>query len=210
MTRILIYGTELISLICAHSILDNLEEVEIHLIDSKAEVGLLEEGPGIIPVDIWPILPEGWYGELGSQQPSTNSTAVRRSWLEKSCATRLAERGAILHLRSITEKIGKSTIKFEGGGPQSGSSLTFDIIINQIKPPHNSPIWKGGTHSSGIVSSSISGKRSDGLIEEWWNGETPTRSDWLQRMEWKGPDPRNSLTNDIETGRRLARKAISL
>jgi len=210
MIRILIYGTELTSLICAHSILDILEDVEIHLIDSKAEVGLLEEGPGIIPIDSWPVLPEEWCGKLGSQQPSTNSTAVRRSWFEKSCATRLAERGAIFHLRTTTEKIGKSTIKFEGAGPQVGSSLTFDIIINQIKPPHNSPIWKGGTHSSGLISSSISGKRSDGLIEEWWDGETPIRSDWLQLMEWKGPDPRNSLRNDIETGRRLASKAISL
>jgi len=210
MIRILIYGTELTSLICAHSILDILEDVEIHLIDSKAEVGLLEEGPGIIPIDSWPVLPEEWCGKLGSQQPSTNSTAVRRSWFEKSCATRLAERGAIFHLRTTTEKIGKSTIKFEGAGPQVGSSLTFDIIINQIKPPHNSPIWKGGTHSSGLISSSISGKRSDGLIEEWWDGETPIRSDWLQLMEWKGPDPRNSLRNDIETGRRLASKVISL
>ncbi len=72
MTRILIHGTELISLICAHSILDSIEGAEIHLVDSKAEVGLLEEGPGLISTNNLPILPNEWIGSLKSQQPKKN------------------------------------------------------------------------------------------------------------------------------------------
>ena len=209
MTRILIYGTELISLICAHSLLDSILGAEIHLVDSKAEVGLLEEGPGLITKNKLPILPNQWMSSLKSQQPTTESTAVRRSWFEKACATKLASRGVIFHLRTKTNKINKSTIKFEGAGHLSGKSIGFDIIIDQITPPSTSINWSGGTHSSPTLTSSISGVRPDGLVEEWWKDTTPNRTDWLQRMEWKGVDPRTSIIDDIETGKRLARKAIS-
>ncbi|HJO42569.1 MAG TPA: hypothetical protein QF508_04090 [Candidatus Thalassarchaeaceae archaeon] len=210
MTRILIHGTELISLICAHSLLDSIKNVEIHLVDSKAEVGLLEEGPGLISANNLPILPNEWIGSLKSQQPRDESTAIRRSWFEKACATKLASRGVFFHLRSKTNKINKSTIKFEGAGLLSGKSLEFDIIINQITPPSNSINWSGGTHSSSTITSPISGIRPDGLVEEWWGGVPPNRTDWLQRMEWKGVNPRTSIIDDIETGKRLARNAISL
>ena len=58
MKKIALLGGNLLSLSMAHSILDYTDSVEIHIIEEKAEIGLMGEYPGIIKQ--WPIFPKHW------------------------------------------------------------------------------------------------------------------------------------------------------
>jgi len=207
---IAIVGIELSQLVCAHTIFDRKPNAELHLISERAEAGLIGELPGLVSQPLSNNIPSEWLGDLGSQNPSTSNTAVRRSWLEKALATKLVERGANLHLRTTINqnktKLGETAITFAGAGHSSGSTLLSDKVIT--KPENTSSIhWRGGVHNGELIGSNHEGHRPDGLVEIWWPAEQqPPLSEgkWLQLMDWTGEDPSLSLEQEVELGRSLA------
>jgi len=207
--RIAIIGTNLSNLICAHTILDKHPDVELHLIDERAETGLMGEGPGLLTGDLEDLLPKDWHHHLGSQQPNHESTALRRSWFEKSIASKLSDRGAVMHLRTHTtiDYDGQSIrLGFTGAGPTSEEELVVDHLLSPTLEI-GSITWFGGVHNGDLIDSSYEGSRSDGLVEIWWQAEENNQHDgrkWLQLMEWKGADPRTALFDAISRGRALA------
>ena len=207
--RVAIIGTNLSNLICAHTILDERPDVELHLIDERAETGLMGEGPGLLTGHFEDLFPKDWHHHLGSQQPNHESTALRRSWLEKSIGSKLSERGAILHLRTrttIEADAEKTRLYLSGAGISSEQELVVDHLLSSI-PQIESNAWFGGVHNGEMTDSSHEGSRSDGLVEVWWRGEENRQHEgrkWLQVMEWKGADPRTALFDAISRGRALA------
>lgn len=207
--RVAIIGTNLSNLICAHTILDECPDVELHLIDERAETGLMGEGPGLLTGHFEDLFPKDWHHHLGSQQPNHESTALRRSWLEKSIGSKLSERGAVLHLRThttIEADAEKTRLYLSGAGISSEQELVVDHLLSSI-PQIESNAWFGGVHNGEMTDSSHEGSRSDGLVEVWWQGEENRQHEgrkWLQVMEWKGADPRTALFDAISRGRALA------
>ena len=185
--RIAIIGTNLSNLICAHTILDERPDVELHLIDERAETGLMGEGPGLLTGGLEDLLPKDWHHHLGSQQPNHESTALRRSWFEKSIASKLSDRGAVMHLRTHTtiDYDGNSIrLVFTGAGPTSEGELVVDHLLSPT-PEIDSIAWFGGVHNGDLIDSSYEGSRSDGLVEIWWQEEENNQYEgrkWLQLM----------------------------
>lgn len=91
MTRLVILGDNLASLCGANHALDMNPEMEIQIITERAEIGLVEEIPGLL--SSWPPCPTHWISEMGSQTPEPTSKAVRGSWLQKAMGIQLAKRG---------------------------------------------------------------------------------------------------------------------
>ena len=207
MKRIGITGTNLEDLVCAHQILDNDPKTTVYLIDPRAEAGLDEEGPGLIQANSWPPLPKSWLGQLGSQEPTINSTAVRRSWFEKALATKLSERGGIFLMRTIIleEKKdgGKTIIKLGGAGPSKDEEITLDNLIKSEKQDENI-LWSGGVYSDKTSNEEIIGSRPDGLTEIWWEGENTHKNNPLELMKWRGKNPSTSIKDTIILGISMA------
>tara|TARA_Y100001970_G_scaffold58318_1_gene73995 strand:+ start:1030 stop:1662 length:633 start_codon:yes stop_codon:yes gene_type:complete len=203
MKTIAIIGTNLENLICAHQILDNNRGAKVYLIDAKAEAGLDEEGPGLIEANTWPPLPRSWIGKLGSQEPTTESTAVRRSWFEKALATKLSERGGIFLMRTTIseETVEGNTIKIKlgGAGPLTDKQLILDHLI-KFEEADKHPIWSGGVYSMTSSEEEIQGIRPDRLVEMWWKGENTHRKNPLEVMKWKGENPTTSIVDTIRVG----------
>lgn len=207
--RVAIIGTELSNLICAHTLLDHHPEMELHLIEERPETGLMGEGPGLLNGHFEELFSREWHHHLGSQQPNPESSALRRSWLEKSIASKLSERGAVIHLRThptIDSEGEKTSLFLTGAGLTSERELVVDHLLSTT-PETESNTWFGGVHNGNLKASSYEGSRSDGLVEVWWSEEENNQYEgrkWLQLMEWKGADPRTALVDAISRGRALA------
>ena len=207
--RVAIIGTELSNLICAHTLLDQHPEMELHLIEERPETGLMGEGPGLLNGHFEELFSREWHHHLGSQQPNPESSALRRSWLEKSIASKLSERGAVIHLRThptIDSEGGKTSLFLTGAGLTSERELVVDHLLSTT-PETESNTWFGGVHNGNLKASSYEGSRSDGLVEVWWSEEENNQYEgrkWLQIMEWRGADPRTALVDAISRGRALA------
>lgn len=207
--NIIIINSSLTSLICAHHILDNLPKAKLHLLTEEAEIGLLNEAPGLLNSRIDELIPEGWIHNLRNQQPSEDSTAVRRSWLERGIASKLAERGATIHLRTTHQRESKEYEEFihlTGAGAQSGSTIKVDQYL-KLEQNGNQQIWKGGVHNGGLSGSEFEGCRPDGTIEIWWleeDEEPQIDGSWLQLTEWRGSDPQRALEIAFHDGIDLA------
>ncbi len=207
--RIIILGTDLSALVCGHNLLDVDPQTNLHLLTEHAEAGLMEEGPGILTTPLETMIPEDWIHDLRNQQPSSESTAVRRSWLERAMASRLAERGAVFHLRtrSIREgNNGNQILKLEGAGFGTGSTIEADHILVS-NSQESSQLWKGCVHLGEPKGTSFEGCRPDGTVEIWWRrggAEPLCQGSWLQEMEWVGEDPRKALESAIQVGKALA------
>ncbi len=207
--RIVITSTSLPALICGHDILDNNPHFELHLITEGAEVGLLNEGPGILSSPFDQLIPQEWIHNLRNQHPSEHSSAVRRSWLERAMASKLAERGATLHLRtnySVIEDSTRRTLQLSGAGVGTGTRLEADHILDfpEVK---TRLIWMGGVHMGEPNNREFEGCRPDGSVEVWWRkgeDEPLCYGSWVQSMEWIGEDPREAIVMEIEEGRSLA------
>ncbi len=201
MSTVIILGGNLTALSCAHSILDSCPDVDLHIVEESAEIGLLGEGPGIF--SSWPVTPLHWLSSMGSQEPTPDSTAVRRSWLEKAMATSLSSRGCTTHLRTraaSTDTTGNLTIT--GAGPLGTSQISSDILLDLRENTRSDEIsWEGGVclsvHSP---EASTIGRRSDGTTEIWWCGADQIQTSWVQRMSWTGLDPNMSLEDEIARG----------
>ncbi len=195
--RIAFLNTDLVSLCMAHRILDDLE-CEIHFFTESAESGMYGEEPGLI--DSWPLLKSNWISSIFSQEPNTESTAVRKSWLKKAVSISLADRNCFFHLRTRITKINSRTIEYVGAGFKGSGNLLFDHILKQ-EATKTGKIWYGGT-TLGIpkIDNIIVGKRSDSIIEIWSENKLPTNINWIQQMQWQGTNPKNSIDSEINMG----------
>ena len=139
--KIAFLDTDLVSLCMAHKILDNLE-CEIHFFTESAELGMYGEEPGLI--DNWPLLNSSWISSIFSQEPNSDSTAVRKSWLKKAISISLADRNCFFHLRTRITKINSRTIEFVGAGFAGSGNIFFNHILNQ-EVTKSENLWYGGT-----------------------------------------------------------------
>ena len=209
MNKIALLGGNLVSLSMAHSILDYSSSVEIHIIEDKAEIGLMGEYPGIF--NKWPIFPNHWISNLFSQKPSKSDTAVRHSWLLKAMAIQLSKRNTVFHLRTkILENI-DNELKLSGAGYMGKTSILFDNVYDNTLQQKNSVLWNGGIClATEAPEYGIQGKRNDGTIEIWWKDDDyyVTNTQWVHKMKWYGINPENTIENHYIKGANLARDYI--
>ena len=81
----------------------------------------------------------------------------------------------------------------------------FDHIISSNNNT-SSKIWFGGTtvDANYETTNSFSGIRPDSTIEVWSEKELPSNINWLQLMQWKGTNPKNSIHSEIDIGMKRA------
>ncbi|MAV60188.1 MAG: hypothetical protein CND89_02345 [Marine Group II euryarchaeote MED-G38] len=195
--KIAFLDTDLVSLCMAHKILDNLE-CEIHFFTESAELGMYGEEPGLI--DNWPLLNSSWISSIFSQEPNSDSTAVRKSWLKKAISISLADRNCFFHLRTRITKINSRTIEFVGAGFAGSGNIFFNHILNQ-EVTKSENLWYGGTTLEiPKIDNILVGKRSDSIIEIWSEDKLPTNINWIQQMQWQGTNPKNSIDSEINMG----------
>ena len=195
--KIAFLDTDLVSLCMAHKILDNLE-CEIHFFTESAESGMYGEEPGLI--DNWPLLNSSWISSIFSQEPNSDSTAVRKSWLKKAISISLADRNCFFHLRTRITKINSRTIEFVGAGFAGSGNILFNHILNQ-EVTKSENLWYGGTTLEiPKIDNILVGKRSDSIIEIWSQDKLPTNINWIQQMQWQGTNPKNSIDSEINMG----------
>ena len=207
--QIIILGTDLSALVCGHSLMDSEPQTNLHLLTDNAEVGLMDEGPGILTNPLQTLIPKDWIHDLRNQEPSPDSTAVRRSWLERAMASKLAERGAVFHLHTKhvqEQKNGIQILHLDGAGFSAGTTIEADHIL-ESKSHNSSQVWNGGVHLGEPNGKPFEGCRPDGTVEIWWRKEEDEplgQGSWLQEMEWVGEDPRRALETAIRAGKALA------
>ena len=117
--RIVFLDCSLSSMICAHMILDASRDADVHMVTDRFEVGMYGEAPGIISESVWPIARDHWLSKTGFNHPGAGDTAIRSSWMKKSMAISLADRGAHFHTGTHTTEEsteGKEvTLSYPGG-----------------------------------------------------------------------------------------------
>ena len=196
-----------LSLLCmAHEILDNID-CEIHFFTESAEVGMYGEKPGLI--DNWPLININWLGSTYSQEPNTDASAIRHSWFCKAISISLANRNCFFHLRTRVSKMKLNNIEFVGAGFLGSGNLIFDHIISPTISTSNKT-WFGGTtvDTEYKIPNSFSGKRPDSIVEIWSENELPSNINWLQLMQWRGTNPKNSLHSEINMGLQKAEEFL--
>ena len=207
MIRLVILGDSLASLSSANHVKDLKPEIEIQIITERAEIGLVEETPGLLPS--WPPCPAHWISEMRSQTPEPTSDAVRGSWLLKAMGTQLAKRGCIFHLRTRTVAVSSEKIDLVGAGPIGEGSLTFDYLLDFSGDNSSQPLWYGAVcRSEDSPESPRQGSRSDGTTELWSSRELEQNGKWIQTMLWRGEDPNSYIHDQVEMGKERAENVI--
>ena len=185
MTRLVILGDNLASLCGANHALDMNPEMEIQIITERAEIGLVEEIPGLL--SSWPPCPTHWISEMGSQTPEPTSKAVRGSWLQKAMGIQLAKRGCIFHLRTRIITISDDSIDFVGAGSVGEGSLTFDYLLDFCSDSSGQDQWYGAVCRSEDSPDTLrQGSRRDGTTEVWSSQVLEKNGKWIQTMIWRG------------------------
>lgn len=204
MSVIVFHNSSLSSIACAQLLLDSQPTFDIHLISNSFEVGLMCETPGLITGDQWPLVRPHWISEHGFESPEGDSTAIRASWLTKSMAISLSERGATFHTGSrILETDEESkTILISIPGEETSKTIPYDAIID-IHGPIPKKEWRGAVCSKAPVWAECSGRRTDGTYEFWWSGtEEPVNA--IQTMSWTGKSPSTALFDAITEASRVS------
>ena len=184
------------SIVCAHMVLDESIDVEVHMVTDHFEVGMYGETPGIISESGWPIGSDHWLSKTGFNYPGEDDTAIRSSWLKKSMAISLAHRGAHFHTGTRTTEIDsqRKEVRLSYPGGRTQTRIKFDHVVTSKF--ESDKVWRGAITVSPPPSESISGRRPDGTYEMWWIGdETPESA--LQLMDWRGNDPRTALNDAV-------------
>ena len=202
--KIAILGSGIEVFTCGHRLLDKNPNLEIHIFDEKAESGMYGEEPGLY--EEWPLTPINWVGNLFSQQPKEDSTSIRYSWFVKALSISLANRGANFHLKSIVKNVENDIIDFSGAGYLASGQIKFDHIID-FRENNSDSVWYGGV----VISSpnaEIFGIRPDRTIEVW-SQEEMIEGNYIQKMEWRGKNPRYALIDRVNKGIEAAESTIS-
>ena len=207
MSRLVFLGDNLASLSAANHALDLNPEIEILIITDRAEIGLVDEIPGLIST--WPPCPAHWISEMGSQTPEPNSNAVRGSWLQKAMGIQLAKRGCVFHLRTRIITISDDSIDFVGAGPIGAGSLSFDYILDFYADNSSHAQWYGAVcRSEDAPGTSLQGSRPDGTTEVWGSHEHEQNGKWIQTMVWRGANPESFIEDQVEMGKERAEYVI--
>lgn len=204
MSVIVFPNSSLSSIACAQFLLDGQPSLSIHLISNSFEVGLMRETPGLITNDQWPLVRPHWLSEHGLEAPAGGSTAIRASWLTKSMAISLSERGATFHTGSrILETNEESkTMLISIPGEETSKTIHYDVII-EMPDPAPKREWRGAVCSEVPDWAVSSGRRTDGTYEFWWTGtEEPVNA--IQTMSWMGPSPSTALLDAITEASRAS------
>ena len=191
MSVIVFPNSSLSSIACAQFLLDGQPSLSIHLISNSFEVGLMRETPGLITNDQWPLVRPHWLSEHGLDAPAGESTAIRASWLTKSMAISLSERGATFHTGSRILETNEES-----------KTIHYDVII-EMPDPTPKREWRGAVCSEVPDWAVSSGRRTDGTYEFWWTGtEEPVNA--IQTMSWMGPSPSTALLDAITEASRAS------
>ena len=184
------------SIVCAHMVLDETIDVEVHMVTDHFEVGMYGETPGIISESGWPIGSDHWLSKTGFNYPGEGDTAIRSSWLKKSMAISLAHRGAHFHTGTRTTEIDsqRKEVRLSYPGGRTQTRIKFDHVVTSKF--ESDKVWRGAITVSPPPSESISGRRPDGTYEMWWIGDETPESP-LQLMDWRGNDPRTALNDAV-------------
>ena len=184
------------SIVCAHMVLDESIDVEVHMVTDHFEVGMYGETPGIISESGWPIGSDHWLSKTGFNHPGEDDTAIRSSWLKKSMAISLAHRGAHFHTGTRTTEIDsqRKEVRLSYPGGRTQTRIKFDHVVTSKF--ESDKVWRGAITVSPPPSESISGRRPDGTYEMWWIGDQTPESA-LQLMDWRGNDPRTALNDAV-------------
>ena len=184
------------SIVCAHMVLDETSDVEVHMVTDLFEVGMFGETPGVISQSGWPIGDDHWLSETGFDHPGEDDTAIRSSWLKKSMAISLAHRGAQFHTGTRTTEVDpqRKEVKLSYPGGRTQTRIKFDHVVTTEF--ESDRVWRGAITTSPPPSESISGRRPDGTYEVWWLGDETPESP-LQLMDWIGHDPRTALSDAV-------------
>ena len=205
--RVVVLGSTLVAISATHTLLDADPEIEAHLIMEKAEVGLIGEAPGLFRN--WPPCPAHWVGDLGSQTPQESSSAVRRSWFEKSLGSELSRRGCTIHLKTRATSVERGEVNFVGAGPLGSNAIPYDKLLDFRGEAGGTTEWKGAVcRTQDAPPGEILGNRADGTTEVWFAEGVAEGNKWLQEMTWYGQDPRTSLSNDINIGASEAKTIV--
>ena len=161
------------SIVCAHMVLDESIDVEVHMVTDHFEVGMYGETPGIISESGWPIGSDHWLSKTGFNHPGEDDTAIRSSWLKKSMAISLAHRGAHFHTGTRTTEIDsqRKEVRLSYPGGRTQTRIKFEHVVT-------------------------SKFESDSTYEMWWIGDETPESP-LQLMDWRGNDPRTALNDAV-------------
>ena len=207
MNRLVILGDNLASLSGANHAFDMNPEMEIQIITERAEIGLVEEIPGLL--SSWPPCPAHWISEMGSQTPGPTSKAVRGSWLQKAMGIQLAKRGCIFHLRTRIITISDDSIDFVGAGPIGEGCLTFDYLLDFRSDSSGQDQWYGAVCRSEDSPDTLrQGFRTDGTTEVWSSQELEKNGKWIQTMIWRGEDPDSFIQDQVVLGKKRAETVI--
>ena len=207
MSRLVFLGDNLASLSAANHALDLNPEIEILIITDRAEIGLVDETPGLIST--WPPCPAHWISDMRSQTPESDSNAVRGSWLQKAMGIQLAKRGCVFHLRTRIITISDDSIDFVGAGPIGAGSLSFDYILDFCAVNSNHAQWYGAVcRSEDAPGTSLQGSRPDGTTEVWGSHEHEQNGKWIQTMVWRGGNPESFIEDQVEIGKERAEYVI--
>lgn len=184
------------SMMCAHMILDQSSDAQIHMVTELFEVGMYGESPGIISESGWPICSDHWLSETGFNHPREEDTAVRSSWMKKSMAISLAHRGANFHTGTRTKEVdsARKEVTLSYPGAKTRTKVQFDHMVTSDQEVDR--VWRGAITSSQPPSEAISGRRPDGTYEVWWLGAEAPKNP-LQIMKWAGHDPRTALADAV-------------
>ena len=184
------------SIVCAHMVLDESIDVEVHMVTDQFEVGMYGETPGIISESGWPIGSDHWLSKTGFNHPGEDDTAIRSSWLKKSMAISLAHRGAHFHTGTRTTEIDsqRKEVRLSYPGGRTQTRIKFDHVVTSKF--ESDKVWRGAITVSPPPSESISGRRPDGTYEMWWIGDETPESP-VQLMDWRGNDPRTALNDAV-------------
>lgn len=206
---IVFQNSSLTSIACAHFLLDAQESLEIHLISGSFEVGLMGETPGIIGESGWPVVRPHWISEGGLDLPQETSTALRASWLAKSMAISLTQRGASFHTgsRILTHDEDSKKIMITVPGDEKTSEIHYDTLVTPETTSREAQ-WKGAVALSLPEWPSVNGRRSDGTHEFWWLDERKPENP-LQTMSWVGVDPSSAVNDAITEARRISDNILS-
>tara|TARA_Y100001970_G_scaffold190689_1_gene231942 strand:- start:2966 stop:3571 length:606 start_codon:yes stop_codon:yes gene_type:complete len=194
---------------CAHFLLDTGGHFEIHLISKSFEIGLMGETPGLLGATGWPKVRPHWLSEGGLDTPTEESTAVRASWLAKSMAISLSDRGASFHTgsRVISDDKEGRALRISVPGEEGSAEIQYDVFVGSEKSPE-AVVWKGAVTLSPPETTPMSGRRPDGTYESWWRGEGEPRNP-LQLMTWEGEDPSSALDESIGEASRASDNILS-
>tara|TARA_B100001996_G_C18622581_1_gene578342 strand:+ start:401 stop:1012 length:612 start_codon:yes stop_codon:yes gene_type:complete len=201
--KIAIIGSGIEAFCCGHRLLDLDPDLDLHVFDEKAESGMFGEEPGLF--EKWPLMPGPWVGEMYSQTPTQQFSAVRYSWLVKSISISLARRGTTLHLKSKVNNIENNNVEFSGAGVLGNGKIGFNKVID-FRKGKTGIKWQGGILNNAIEVE-ICGTRPDNTIEVWWQGED-IEANFIQRMEWHGINPTKALSERVFLGIETAELSI--